>query len=276
MCWSLVLATEGDRVQELDALAARLDRDLPARPRQFVSVPTPQHATAVLLHGGCEPPQGRGGLGRSVSDLCALAAAMCDDPPPCCSQGAGPAAAGGWGPTVTPPPATENRGPLAPVACLDQLLAQASGVDRLVRPKVRAWGVLSGAHYRLAGTHSHVVAFEPWADLGGYPGGGEAGGGGGGRVRWAQCKSRQRAVEKLYRVYRLDVSMLVRPGRVASEIVKSQARLACGSRTRVACTCGMRPHVRLVASETLLRRGLGVQSELAGGRGVDFFWTCTP
>ena len=210
-CWDLVLAAEGDGIQELDALAARLDQGLPARPRQFVRVPAPQHAAAVHLHGGPEaaPAQpGRGSVNRSMSDLSALAEAMAELEEPCCSGEGGISGPPAGGAGAAGRRATENRGPLAPVACLDQLLAQASGVDWLVRPKVRAWGALSGAHYRLAGTHSHVIAFEPWADLGGYPAPG--GGGGDARARWAQCKSRQRAVEKLYRVYRLDVSMLVR------------------------------------------------------------------
>jgi hypothetical protein len=213
MCWNLVQETEGDRVLELDALATRLDKGLPARPRQFVRVPVPQHATAVLLqdgHGdGAAAVHTTGNINkmRSLSDIWASAKTMTnlishnDAKKGDCTAGA----LTGWKDALK---LQENRGPLAPVACLDQLLSQASGVDRLVRAKIQTWGVRAGAHYRLAGTHSHVVAFEPWADLQRYP---EAcsGDGSNGRVRWARVKSRLRAVEKLYRVYRLDVSMLV-------------------------------------------------------------------
>jgi hypothetical protein len=210
MCWNLVQQTEGDRVQELETLATRLDEGLPARPRQFVRVPVPQHATAVLLQDGhgdgatAFPTMGK--LFRGLSEMWASAKTMTDHN----DTGKGDCSAGA--PTGSKDSdaskSQENRGPLAPVACLDQLLSQASGVDRLVRAKIQTWGVGAGAYYRLAGTHSHVVAFEPWADLQRYS---EAcsGDGSNGRVRWARVKSRQRAVEKLYRVYRLDVSMLV-------------------------------------------------------------------
>jgi hypothetical protein len=217
MCWNLVLETEADRVEELDVLAAQLDQGLPARPRQFVCVPVPKHSTAVLLQGSCETADQSGraaSLDSSFGDM--LTAVMSDLPAPvkmgdvlhCSNSGQSNSSTAA---AVVAWEFRENRGQLAPVACLDQLLAQASGVDRLVRPKVQAWGMRCGAYYRLAGTHSHVIAFEPWADLHRYPGGGDGfGSGTSGRVRWAQCKSRQRAVEKLYRVYRLDVSMLVR------------------------------------------------------------------
>ena len=206
-CWDIVQKSEGNMIDELKTLAAQLDEGLLARPRQFVRVPVPKHATAVLLNGGREAAaqHGSGSFSNRLNEDTMLGTMV-----RCRSDGTA------FNMSVVGAEGREGqdeRGPLAPVACLDQLLAQALGADRLVRPKVQAWGVASGAYYRLVGTHSHVTAFEPWADLHGYPGGGDGSGGSGGRVRWAQCKSRKRAVEKLYRVYRLDVSLLVRPNR---------------------------------------------------------------
>ena len=214
-CWHAVQATEADEIEELGALVRQLERDAWSRPRQFVRVPDSRHSAVALLQGGVEesasPCDGGGGHSSSCCSRIVLDAKFGLDRGRGKAEEEAAAAASSMG----------GPGHVALVTCLNQLMAQAAGVNQLVRPKLLAWGVASGAYYRLAGTQSHIVAYEPWADLPCFPKGCACVGcwDDGGRVRWALPKTRQRAVEKLYRVYNLDVSMLVLP--LLTQILKS-------------------------------------------------------
>ena len=84
---------------------------------------------------------------------------------------------------------------------LDQLFVQAEGLDLFLRLKVQEWALRSRGCFPV---HSQdgVLTFRLWEELATDE---EALQG----VQWAQVKSRERAIEKLYRSYDCDVSRLL-------------------------------------------------------------------
>ena len=84
---------------------------------------------------------------------------------------------------------------------LDQLFAQAEGVDVVLRHKVRGWAMASRGCFQ-ADCPGGEVAFARWEKEG-------RDGAAAARVRWAAIKSRGRAIEKLYRSYNCDVARLL-------------------------------------------------------------------
>ncbi len=93
----------------------------------------------------------------------------------------------------------DPAGPL--IVDLDQLFAQAEGVDHLLQRKVQQWALLSNGCFPVASAGGNVM-FERWEKivvseelLA--------------NVKWGRVKSRKRAIEKLYRSYNCDVSRLL-------------------------------------------------------------------
>ena len=92
-----------------------------------------------------------------------------------------------------------DLGPL--IFDLDQLFAQADGVDLLLRLKVQQWALLSNGFFPVVSSVETVI-FEPWQKIAGSD---ELLA----NVKWGRVKSRKRAIEKLYRSYNCDVSRLL-------------------------------------------------------------------
>ena len=85
---------------------------------------------------------------------------------------------------------------------LDQLLAQAKGLDPFLRAKVREWARFSSGCVPVADSMSPIPAFEKWSEI-------SKNKALIGLVKWAKLKTPERAVEKLFRSYNLDVSRLL-------------------------------------------------------------------
>ena len=85
---------------------------------------------------------------------------------------------------------------------LDQLFAQAAGVDGLLRSKVQQWALASRGHFRLSAPAADGSRYVLWEAAALSP---ELRG----RVEWGGLKSIGRSIEKLVRSYRYDVSRLV-------------------------------------------------------------------
>ena len=93
-----------------------------------------------------------------------------------------------------------------PVDSIGQLCTQASIVDLLLRRKVAEWAAASGGCAMVASNSDNEERFVSWADLMADRGG-EVGSPP--QVVWARLKTEQRAMEKVYRSYRCDVSRLL-------------------------------------------------------------------
>ncbi len=92
-----------------------------------------------------------------------------------------------------------DPGPL--ILDLDQLFAQADGVDLLLQLKVQQWALLSNGCFPVVSTASTTV-YEKWEIIASCD---EMLA----NVKWGRVKSRKRAIEKLYRSYNCDVSRLL-------------------------------------------------------------------
>mmetsp|Transcript_27660 Transcript_27660/g.64297 ORF Transcript_27660/g.64297 Transcript_27660/m.64297 type:complete len:246 (+) Transcript_27660:3440-4177(+) len=87
------------------------------------------------------------------------------------------------------------------ITSLDQLCAQATGLDPILRAKVQEWALGSQGHFRYTDDHGNQD-FILWQDVWEDPDKIE-------RIRFAKLKTVGRAVEKLMRSYREDVSRLL-------------------------------------------------------------------
>jgi hypothetical protein len=85
---------------------------------------------------------------------------------------------------------------------LGQLLAQARSLDPFLRDRVRDWALLSGACLPVTSKCSDEICFKPWSEIARVP---ELVQG----ARWAKPKSLDRAIEKLFKSYKFDVSRLL-------------------------------------------------------------------
>jgi hypothetical protein len=94
-----------------------------------------------------------------------------------------------------------NLGPF--VQDLDQLFAQAKGLDPFLRAKVCEWASMSCALLPVAlRGHESTVEYKQWSEIAETPRLHAS-------IKWARPKARQRAVEKLFRSYNFDVSRLL-------------------------------------------------------------------
>jgi hypothetical protein len=84
---------------------------------------------------------------------------------------------------------------------LDQLFAQAEGVDLLLQLKVQQWALLSRGCFPVISSEN-TVTFERWEKI-------ACSEDMLANVKWGRVKSRKRAIEKLYRSYNCDVSRLL-------------------------------------------------------------------
>jgi len=87
------------------------------------------------------------------------------------------------------------------VCSLDQLCAQATGLDPILRAKVQEWALRARGHFRRAGGEG-TEAFVLWEDVCDSPERRKV-------VQWGKLKGVGRAVEKLIRSYGEDVSRLL-------------------------------------------------------------------
>ena len=122
-CWHAVQATEADEIEELGALVRQLERDAWSRPRQFVRVPDSRHSALALVQAGGEdsasPCDGGGGHSSSCCSRIVLDAKFGVDRGRGRAEEEAAAAASSMG----------GPGHVALVTCLNQLMAQAAGVN---------------------------------------------------------------------------------------------------------------------------------------------------
>jgi len=88
------------------------------------------------------------------------------------------------------------------ISSLDQLCAQATGLDPILRSKVQDWALVSKGHFRYFDNASAKSGFVLWETAAASE---ELKA----RIKWGKLKKLTRAVEKLMRVYREDVSKLL-------------------------------------------------------------------
>jgi len=89
----------------------------------------------------------------------------------------------------------------SPIRSLDQLYAQAAGMDVILRRKVKGWARRSNGSFQLD-NGGRMPEFARWADVCAtleYKR----------RIKWGRLKNVSRSVEKLFRSYGEDVSRLV-------------------------------------------------------------------
>jgi len=87
------------------------------------------------------------------------------------------------------------------VTSLDQLCAQATGLDPILRSKIQDWALASNGYFKRA-TKDNKPDWILWKEARATPEGMAS-------IRWARLKTVGRAIEKLMRSYREDVSRLL-------------------------------------------------------------------
>jgi hypothetical protein len=196
-CWARLLASEEglSAVKQIAKCTASIAAGLPERIRQ-------------RGRGDAQPPLPRAGSGVEPCDT-----ALCRR-----QQSAGGARASSppLQPGVAEPAAAEAQPDGPVIQDLDQLFAQAEGVDVVLRRKVREWGLASRGCFQTERAKCRV-AFARWGDAAAA----------GAPVLWAAVKSKRRAIEKLYRSYDCDVARLLDCCRQSLYFERPRDLLAC-------------------------------------------------
>jgi hypothetical protein len=109
-----------------------------------------------------------------------------------------------------------------PMLCLDQLMSQAAVLDLYLRLQVQKWAKLSGGCFPLDVGQGGAakIRFTPWTDI-------ESNSEFLNRVQWPRPKAIERAIDKLYHCYGMDVSRLLDCCRQEITFADPKALLMC-------------------------------------------------